>query len=100
MNAPQFFVAVDSYWAGSKTSYVGPFTSKDDAQKAIDDARAADGSLVQLAENFGADVRYGVRVLGIVSKSKVPARAFEYDDEGDNYIITPESFPLTIKDLN
>ena len=70
----QYYVHVDTYWANSDDFFAGPFDSRAAAQAAIDDALSASGGLAQMSYNLSPDVRYGIRIHGVVSRTAATRR--------------------------
>jgi hypothetical protein len=62
-----YYIRIDTYWQNSPDEFVGPFSSREEAQREID-AAVAEGK-VCMASHMAADLRNGIRVHGILSKT-------------------------------
>ncbi len=65
-----YFIRIDTYWQGSKDYFVGPFGSREEAEAVIETAVHADGAKVWPADRLAGDVKDGIRVHGVVSKTQ------------------------------
>lgn len=65
-----YYIRIDTYWQNSPDEFVGPFASREEAQTEIDAALDEDGSKVCMSSYSARDVRYGIRVYGILSKTE------------------------------
>lgn len=65
-----YYVRVGTYWQNSPDYFVGPFSSRHEAQSAIDRALEDPASKATLAGRHPVDAKYGIRIHGILSKSQ------------------------------
>ena len=62
-----YYIRIDTYWANSPDYFVGPFSNKLDARREIE--RARDEGSVWLSTRLSGDLKDGIRVHGINTKT-------------------------------
>lgn len=98
--APAYYIRLDTFWQGSPDRWVGPFSSRAEAEAEI--ARVADEpeSLIALPGRAAADVRHGIRVYGVFSRSaaqRESLRDYSLGDERSNLL--GKRLPATTDEL-
>ena len=98
--AKGYYVRIDTYWQNSPDRWVGPFATATEAQAEIDKAVGAYDSKVTPATQMAADVKHGIRVLGIAPKSQAQRRGLKDFSLGDDISnIIGNKIPLSTDDL-
>ena len=68
---PSFYVRVDTYWAHSSNYFVGPFSSRKEAEEWMESSISSYESNVWSAGTLcGGDIRYAWRMHEVLSYSK------------------------------
>lgn len=97
----EFYIRLDTYWRHSPDRFVGPFPNRQEAQTEIDRALDAPGSLVLMSTQNAANVRDGIRVFGVMSKSvarrQYRLKDWRLGDEASN--VLGKRIPLSTQDL-
>ena len=81
MTVAKYFVKVDTFWQNSADTWYGPYTSKADAQAAIDKAVEERGA--HEGHGLTCNVKSQVRIWGIFTKTDARRhgmRAYMYGD--------------------
>lgn len=82
-----YYVKLDTYWQHSPDRFAGPFANRDEAEKAIDIALKRAGSKVTMYNHQAADVRHGIRVYGVLSRSEARRDGLRLDWDGQRNCI-------------
>lgn len=77
-----YYVKFDTYWQNSPDWFAGPFASRNEAQAAIDVALTRAGSKVAMSTQTSRDVRHGIRVWDILSRSEALRDGLRLDWDG------------------
>jgi hypothetical protein len=64
-----YFIRIDTYWQNSADRFVGPFNSREAAETAIVTATDAAGSKVVRRGQSASDIKRGIRVHEVLSKT-------------------------------
>lgn len=81
--APRYFIRVSTYWERGGYGFVGPFSSRAEAEVAL--AALPTTSNARLASSLcGGDIRDAVRVYDRII-SATEAKAWGMNEEGDEY---------------
>lgn len=64
-----YFIRIDTYWQNSADRFVGPFGSREDAEAEIVTATEAAGSKVVRRGQTALDIKRGIRVHEVLSKT-------------------------------
>jgi hypothetical protein len=92
-----YYIRLDTYWQGSGDYFVGPFQDAVSAGNAIDAAVNAEGSLVAWYDRLSSDVKDGVRVWGVLTKTQAVRAGLSTEPGRCNLLGT--EMPLTRTDL-
>jgi len=94
-----YYIHIDTYYADSPDTYVGPFESKPEANRSITDSQNETGSQVV----FGgqpSDMRNAIRVYGVLSKTQAKKQGMKSYGEGDHSDNTISSMPKNTSELH
>jgi len=96
---PTYYVRLDTFWQNSPDRWAGPFTSRDEAEQAIDDAARSKESLVVRLNQNPQDIKHAIRVYGVFPASQAIRRGMilpEMDIDRTNII---DRIPLDTDEL-
>ena len=88
--APSYYVRIDTYWQSSADYFVGPYKSRDEAQAAIDEALGWTDGLCALVGNHAQNVRYGIRIWGVLNATEARKAGMNEELEPATYNILSE----------
>ena len=80
-----YYIRIDTYWQNSADSFVGPFASRDEAQAEIESAM--DDGKVCMAYHMAADIKSGIRVHEVLSKTQAKRQGMTAGQCGEGNMI-------------
>lgn len=91
ITSPRYYIRVDTYWQNSPDRFVGPFETREEAQKAL--STVPESANVWLSTSTcGGNIRTAIRVYPAILTATEAKRSGMIDDYGHahrNYNIIP-----------
>ena len=89
MSKATYYIRLSSYWQGAGNYFVGAFESREAAEKELERATSDENSLATKVQHMANNVKDGICVYGISTKTKareLGMRDYQFGDEHSNVI--------------